>query len=90
MELPFVCLAAHDSEFCPWTSGYVKLLLPPRQSRGNSYFGLEPRNGQPLTRLARPLPLGPGLRGDVGPKRFEALAANLFVQREHVNSAAHC
>jgi len=24
------------------TSGYVKLLLPPRQSRGNSHFGLGP------------------------------------------------
>src|SRR5207344_1837540 len=25
------------------TPGYVKLLLPPRQSRGNSHFGLAPR-----------------------------------------------
>ena len=24
------------------TPGYVKLLLPPRQSRGNSHFGLAP------------------------------------------------
>ena len=24
------------------TAGYVKLLLPPRQSRGNSHWGLEP------------------------------------------------
>jgi hypothetical protein len=28
------------------TSGYVKLLLPPRQSRGNSNYGLD--EGQPF------------------------------------------
>ena len=31
-----MCLAAHLSEFLGWTPGNVKLLLPPRQSRGNS------------------------------------------------------
>lgn len=31
-----MCLAAHESEFRRWTSGNVKLLLPPRQSRGVS------------------------------------------------------
>ena len=36
MGLPFVCLAAHESEFRRWTPGNVKLLLPPRQSRGVS------------------------------------------------------
>jgi hypothetical protein len=35
-----VCLAAHVSESPGWTPGYVKLLLPPRQSRGNSQVGL--------------------------------------------------
>jgi DNA topoisomerase IB len=29
-------LAAHDLEFPGWTPENVKLLLPPRQSRGNS------------------------------------------------------
>jgi hypothetical protein len=32
-----VCLAAHAVEFHVWTSGFVKLLLPPRQSRGVSF-----------------------------------------------------
>jgi len=36
-----VCLAAHDRKFRRWTPGNVKLLLPPRQSRGNSHFVLE-------------------------------------------------
>ena len=37
MKLPFVCLAAHDWKFRRWvTSVNVKLLLPPRQSRGVS------------------------------------------------------
>ena len=42
MGFSFVCLAARDSESRRWesTPGYVKLLLPPRQSRGNSYWGL--------------------------------------------------
>src|SRR5262245_13882539 len=44
MELLFVCLAFHDLEFVDGpavsTAGYVKLLLPPRQSRGNSHWGL--------------------------------------------------
>lgn len=31
-----VCLAAHDLEFHRWAPVTVKLLLPPRQSRGNS------------------------------------------------------
>jgi hypothetical protein len=29
------------------TAGYVKLLLPPRQSRGNSHWGLEPISKSP-------------------------------------------
>jgi hypothetical protein len=33
-----VCLAAHLSEFLGWTPANVKLLLPPRQSRGNSHW----------------------------------------------------
>src|SRR3954470_4095104 len=36
LDLLFVCLAAHDSEFPRWTPVSVKLLLPPRQSRGVS------------------------------------------------------
>ena len=36
-------LAAHGEKFRRWTAVNVKLLLPPRQSRGNSHFGLEPR-----------------------------------------------
>jgi hypothetical protein len=35
-----VCLAAHESEFRRWTPGNVKLLLPPRQSRGVSFVWL--------------------------------------------------
>jgi hypothetical protein len=31
---------SHDLASVPRTSGNVKLLLPPRQSRGNSHFGL--------------------------------------------------
>ncbi|TDQ49297.1 hypothetical protein EV696_1041, partial [Permianibacter aggregans] len=31
---------AHVSEFPLWTPVIVKLLLPPRQSRGNSRYGL--------------------------------------------------
>ena len=38
--LLFVCLAAHVLEFLRWTPGSVKLLLPPRQSRGASYVRL--------------------------------------------------
>ena len=44
MRFPFVCLAARRSRgdgAGASTPGYVKLLLPPRQSRGNSHFGLE-------------------------------------------------
>ena len=37
LKLLYVCLAAHAVEFHGWTSGYVKLLLPPRQSRGVSF-----------------------------------------------------
>ena len=33
-----MCLAAHLSEFLGWTPVNVKLLLPPRQSRGNSHL----------------------------------------------------
>ena len=33
-----MCLAAHLSEFLGWTPANVKLLLPPRQSRGNSHW----------------------------------------------------
>src|SRR5207302_4934690 len=36
VKLLFVCLAAHVWEFPRWTPGSVKLLLPPRQSRGVS------------------------------------------------------
>jgi hypothetical protein len=35
----------HDFRPGGSTAGYVKLLLPPRQSRGNSYFGLAYRAG---------------------------------------------
>jgi len=41
--IPFVCLAARRvaaMERAVSTAGYVKLLLPPRQSRGNSHVGL--------------------------------------------------
>jgi hypothetical protein len=41
--IPFVCLAARRGatmERGASTAGYVKLLLPPRQSRGNSHVGL--------------------------------------------------
>ena len=37
LKLLYVCLAAHAVEFHGWTPGYVKLLLPPRQSRGVSF-----------------------------------------------------
>jgi hypothetical protein len=44
MRFPFVCLAARHSSRGDGpgasTPGHVKLLLPPRQSRGNSHFGL--------------------------------------------------
>jgi hypothetical protein len=33
-------LAAHAWEFLRWTPAFVKLLLPPRQSRGVSLLGL--------------------------------------------------
>ena len=35
-----MCLAAHVRKFARWTPGSVKLLLPPRQSRGASHVGL--------------------------------------------------
>lgn len=35
-----MCLAAHELEFPRWTPVNVKLLLPPRQSRGDSLVGL--------------------------------------------------
>src|SRR6516164_6559634 len=44
--IPFVCLAARRvaaMERAVSTAGYVKLLLPPRQSRGNSHVGLAAR-----------------------------------------------
>jgi glutathione S-transferase len=37
VKLLSVCLAAHVVEFHGWTPGFVKLLLPPRQSRGVSF-----------------------------------------------------
>jgi acyl-CoA hydrolase len=37
VKLLYVCLAAHAVEFHGWTPGFVKLLLPPRQSRGISF-----------------------------------------------------
>lgn len=42
-DLLLVCLADHDLEFLGWTPANVKLLLPPRQSRGASYDGLAMR-----------------------------------------------
>src|SRR4029079_14389956 len=36
VKFPFVCLAAHVREFPRWTPLSVKLLLPPRHSRGVS------------------------------------------------------
>ena len=42
MKFFFVCLVAHGWDLHRWaTPVNVKLLLPPRQSRGNSHFGLE-------------------------------------------------
>src|ERR1043166_452716 len=43
LDLLFVCLAAHDWEFPRWTPVSVKLLLPPRQSRGVSRYRLGAR-----------------------------------------------
>src|SRR6185437_9667404 len=40
VKLLSVCLAAHVVEFHRWTPGFVKLLLPPRQSRGVSHVWL--------------------------------------------------
>jgi hypothetical protein len=47
------------------TPGYVKLLLPPRQSRGNSHFGLAdikrieiPQRSKPLTDPCQSVMLG--------------------------------
>src|SRR6202521_3443596 len=40
VKLPFVCLLAHDRKLHRWTTAVkVKLLLPPRQSRGTSLGG---------------------------------------------------
>jgi hypothetical protein len=37
VKLPFVCVVAHDQKFRRWaTAVNVKLMLPPRQSRGVS------------------------------------------------------
>jgi len=37
VKLPFVCVVAHDRRFRRWaTAVNVKLILPPRQSRGVS------------------------------------------------------
>ncbi|TDQ48186.1 hypothetical protein EV696_108166, partial [Permianibacter aggregans] len=46
---------AHVSEFPLWTPVIVKLLLPPRQSRGNSRYGLG--NDQELQRVSKILPV---------------------------------
>ena len=43
-----MCLAAHVLEFLRWTPGSVKLLLPPRQSRGASYVRLADIAGGPV------------------------------------------
>ena len=51
MKLLFVCLAAHVVEFHGWTPGFVKLLLPPRHSRGVSRC-TRPAPGVPERRLA--------------------------------------
>jgi hypothetical protein len=76
---PFASLAATDSELHGWpvdpTSGKVKLLLPPRQSRGNSHYGLARsagRSGSPLAPLA--------LKGAAIPVRFFSceLACNII------------
>jgi hypothetical protein len=50
MGLPFVCLAAHEWEFRRWTPGNVKLLLPPRQSRGVSLVLLAAQGIDPPAR----------------------------------------
>src|SRR5208283_1007100 len=47
-----VCLAAHVLEFLGWTPVNVKLLLPPRQSRGNSrYIRLHDDGGNGAARI---------------------------------------
>src|SRR6476646_8144967 len=52
--VPFVCLAAHEMKPPRWTPAVkVKLLLPPRQSRGTSYRGLvAPLSGQASRRAS--------------------------------------
>jgi hypothetical protein len=47
---------SHDLASVPRTSGNVKLLLPPRQSRGNSHFGLA--GGIPETTVERRMGCG--------------------------------
>jgi len=44
VKLPFVCVVAHDRRFRRWaTAVNVKLILPPRQSRGSpGYASKEP------------------------------------------------
>src|SRR4030081_4146367 len=53
----FMSLAARDSSFVDGaavsTAGYVKLLLPPRQSRGNSHWGLGTRRANKFGILKR-------------------------------------
>jgi hypothetical protein len=78
MRFPFVCLAARHSSRGDGpgasTPGYVKLLLPPRQSRGNSHFGLAPS----------PFLLAPRLRS------FPACGAGDLVRVEgHVLALGH-
>jgi hypothetical protein len=71
-----VCLAAHGFRASSMargpTSGNVKLLLPPRQSRGNSHYGLGlPGWAGALTFLSR----SHGPPGDVADSLDEAKAA---------------
>src|SRR5208283_4409174 len=47
-----VCLAAHVLEFLGWTPVNVKLLLPPRQSRGNSRYNRLAREGNSMVSTA--------------------------------------
>lgn len=50
-----MCLAAHAWSFPRWTFGYVKLLLPPRQSRGDSLVCLDTKWPLPfLTQMVPP------------------------------------
>jgi hypothetical protein len=61
-----LCLAAHGAESRRWTEGvtpgYVKLLLPPRQSRGNSHWGLAVISSAPVAVGTRVSPRAPRSR----------------------------